>query len=87
VDDVLEVLERAGEPVDPGDHERVALAQEVEQNLELRPAVARGAAPLLGPDHLAAGRSERGLLDREVLVDRRHPGVAVEGHGGAVPSR
>jgi hypothetical protein len=31
VDNVLQVLHRAGEAIDAGDHERVALVQEVEQ--------------------------------------------------------
>jgi hypothetical protein len=70
VDDVLEVPERAGEPVDAGDDQGVASAQEVEQEPHLGPPLARGAAPLLRPDHPAAGGAERGLLDREVLVDR-----------------
>jgi hypothetical protein len=36
--DVLQVFERAGEPVDPVHHEGVARAQEVEQEARLRPA-------------------------------------------------
>jgi hypothetical protein len=50
VHDVLQVLERAREPVDAGDHERVAAAQEVEEKAELGPPLAVRPAPLLGPD-------------------------------------
>ena len=82
VDDVLEVSDRAGEAVDPGDHEGVALVQEVEQELQLGAALAPGTASLLGTDHLAAGGAQLLFLDREVLVEGGHAGVAVEGHGG-----
>ena len=82
VHDVLEVLQRARQTVDAGDDEGVAGAQEVEQHLQFAAAVAAGAARRLGPDHLAAGRLERGALDRQVLVEGRDPGVAVAGHRG-----
>jgi hypothetical protein len=41
-------------------------------------ALGRGTAPLLGPNDLATGRPERGLLDREVLIGRAHPGISDE---------
>jgi hypothetical protein len=48
--------------IDPGDHQDVALAKKIEDGLELLPAVGRGAAPLLGADHVAAGGLQRSLL-------------------------
>ena len=80
VHDVLEVLQRTRQAVDAGDHERVAGAQEIEQQLQFGAAVATRAAGLLGPDHLAARRLQRGALDREVLVEGGDPGVTVKGH-------
>jgi hypothetical protein len=93
VHDVLKVLQRARQAVDAGDHERVAGAQEIEQYLKFGAAVAARAACLLGPDHLAARRLQRGALDREILVEGGNPGVTVEGHAwrnvslGCRPSR
>ena len=59
----------------------VALAQEVEQDLQLAPPVAAGTGGLLGADDVAAGRLQGRALDGEVLVDGADAGVAVEGHG------
>jgi len=81
VHDVLEVLQRAREAVDAGDHQRVAGLHEVEQHLQLGPPVAAGAGRRLGADHLATGRLEGGALDGEVLVESGYAGVAVGGHG------
>ena len=36
--DVLEVSDTAGEPIDSGDHQHVTLTQEVEDGLKLLPA-------------------------------------------------
>ncbi len=49
----------------------VAGAREVEQHLQFAAAVAGGAARLLGTDHLAAGRLQRGSPDRQVLIAER----------------
>ena len=78
VDDVLQIFDRAGEAVDPGDHEDVAVVQKVEQQLQLSAACPPGTASLLGTDHPAAGGAQLFLLDRQVLVERGHPGIAVE---------
>ena len=81
VHDVLQVLQRARQAIDAGDDERVAGAQEVEQHLQFAAAVAARAARLLGADHLAPRRFQRGALDREVLVEGGDAGVTVKGHG------
>ena len=57
VDDVLQVLHGAREPVDAGDDQRVAFAQEVEQDLEFGPRATLGTRLLLGADRLASGRA------------------------------
>ena len=57
VHDVLEILQRAGEAVDTGDHERVAGLDEVEQRPQLvarcarmiQPAARQGLRPELEP--------------------------------------
>ena len=46
MDDVLQVLHQAREPVDAGDDQRVAGTQEVEQDLKLSPQLAFGAGLL-----------------------------------------
>jgi hypothetical protein len=43
----------AGQPVDPGDHEDVALLEEVEDGPEFLPALGGGAGSLLGLDRVA----------------------------------
>ena len=65
--DVLQVFHRPGEPVDAGDDQGVAGLHEVEQHLQLSPAIAARTAGLLGADHLAARCLEGGALDAEVL--------------------
>jgi hypothetical protein len=57
VDDVLEVAHVTGEPVDPRDHQRVALAQELEQGLQFFSPLGARAGNLLIPDDGAAGGS------------------------------
>ncbi len=79
--DVLQILHRPGQAIDAGDDQGVALAQEVEQDLQLAPPVAAGTGGLLGADDVAAGRLQRRALDGEILVDGADAGVAVEGHG------
>src|SRR4051812_17470154 len=69
VDDVLEVLQRAGEPVDARDHQRVAGLHELEQHLQLGPAVTSRTAGRLGADHATAGGAQRPVLEGEVLVE------------------
>jgi hypothetical protein len=76
--DVLEILETPRQPVDAGDNQRVAGAQKLQQDVELRAALALRAGPLLGADHLAAGGAEGRLLQREVLITSGHAGVAVK---------
>jgi hypothetical protein len=50
--DTLEVADAAGQPVDPGDHEHVALVWEVEHGAQF--LAPRRSAPLLSTDDLAA---------------------------------
>ena len=80
VDDVLQVAQRTGKPIDPGHDQRIPLAQELKQRRQLLPTLGAGAGDLLGSHHGAAGGCERGMLDRQVLVDRRNAGLSVD-HG------
>jgi len=52
--DVLQVADRARQPINPGDDQRVALADEVEDGAQLGAAFRRSPASLLGPDDVAA---------------------------------
>ena len=58
----------------------VARLPEVEQHLQLGPAVATRAAGLLGTDHFAADRLKDSALDAEVVVEGADAGIAVEEH-------
>jgi hypothetical protein len=57
VDDVLQVTQGRGEPINSCDHQRVALAQELEQGLQFFPPLGARAENLLIPDDGAAGGS------------------------------
>jgi hypothetical protein len=81
VHDVLQVLHRAGEPVDARHDQGVAGLPEVEQDLQLGSAVAPRAARLLGAEHLAPRCFEGGTLDAEVLIEGADAGITIEGHG------
>jgi hypothetical protein len=50
---VLQIPDAAGQPVDPGVHEDVALPEEVEDGPEFLPALGGGAGSLLGLDRVA----------------------------------
>jgi hypothetical protein len=50
--DVLKIANGARQPADPGDHEHVALAQEVEHGVQFLRAGCRGARPLFRADDL-----------------------------------
>lgn len=78
--DVLEVADRARQPVDAGDHQRVALADEGEHRAQLVAADGRGSGHLLGPDDVAAGGLQGGELHGEVLVEGTDARVADPGH-------
>jgi hypothetical protein len=77
---IAEVLQRPCQTVDAGDDKCVTGAQKVEQHLQLGTAIAARAAGLLGTDHLAARRLERGALDRKVLIEGRYSSVPVKRH-------
>jgi hypothetical protein len=55
---VLKVADAAGEAIDAGHHQHVALAEEIEHAAQFLAPRGRGAAPLLGADHLAPGRRQ-----------------------------
>lgn len=57
MDDVLQVLDAAGEPVDARDHQRVARTKKLQQRRQLAPALQPRPAHFFGADHVAAGRS------------------------------
>ena len=61
--------------------------QEVEQQLQLGAACPPGTAPLLRTDHPAAGGAQLFFLDRQILVEGGHPGIAVESHWQLASSR
>ena len=70
VHDILDVLQRPCQTIDAGDDERVAGAQEVEQDLQFGAPVAP--RRLLRTNNLAAGGLEGSSLDREILVEGRN---------------
>ena len=59
------------QPVNAGNHQRLARMDEVEDCLELGPSIQAGPALLLGPDHAAPGRFQGSNLRIEVLFDGR----------------
>src|SRR5579875_784786 len=75
VDDLHQILERAGEPVEFPDHQRIALAQHSQAGNQFR-AVTAGASGLLLEHLLAAARRQGILLKRRVLVLRANASVA-----------
>ena len=75
LDGLDQLLERAGQPVELPDHQRVALAHVAEGGLEGWPLALR-AGGLLLEDLLAAGRLQRIELQGEILLLRGHPSVA-----------
>jgi hypothetical protein len=80
VHNVLKVLQRTCQTVNAGNDERVALAQEIEQDLQLGAAIPTCAAGLLGANHLAAGTLQCLALDRKVLIESRYASIAVNRH-------
>jgi hypothetical protein len=59
VDYVLKIAQGPGEAVDPGNHQGVAVAQELEEHRQFLAPLGGSAGHLLGPDHVAAGRRQR----------------------------
>ena len=88
--DILQVADGPGQAVDPRHHQLITGPHEVHEGGKLRTALASGARHLLGPDHRAARGTERGILDRKVLVGGGNASVAIEvaggGHRGASSS-
>jgi hypothetical protein len=70
----------ARQAVDPRDHQHITSVNELQQGLQLLPAVGAGPTLLLRPDLLAASSLERRDLDIEALIGGRNPGIAVNGH-------
>ena len=70
-----------GEPVDPGYDDGVTLSGEVDQRPQFGPPCGGGAGCLFGPDRLAAGGAQGGLLNGGVLVGGADAGVSEKGHG------
>ena len=78
---VLQVPDRARQPVHPRHHQLVARPHEVEHRAQLAPmGQARPRRRLLA-DHRAPRPRQRLALPGEVLVGRADSGVAVGGHG------
>ena len=73
VDEIEHVAGRAAQPIELVNDEGVAWPDEVENRGQLVAAVA---GELLGANDGAAGRRERGLLDRRVLIGGADAGVA-----------
>lgn len=80
VHDHLQVAQRSGQAVNPGDDKRLASVNEVEHGVELRTAFQGRTALLLLANDLAAGGLERGDLRGEVLVSGGGAGVSDAGH-------
>src|SRR5216684_3073341 len=78
--DILQVADAARQPVDSGDHQRVASPQELQHGLEFGPASGAGAAALLASDDLASSGPQRGFLDGDILIDAARPCVSDNGH-------
>ncbi|ANN60782.1 hypothetical protein A9K72_31435 [Mesorhizobium loti] len=76
----LQVAQRPGQPVDPGDDERLTGMNEVENCIELWTAFQGRTAFLLFADDLAAGGLERGDLRGEVLFGGGGAGVSDAGY-------
>src|SRR5262249_38216017 len=63
-DDVLQIADRAGEPVDPSDHKLVALAHEFQPQVQVGASVAAGAGSFFHPDYPAPSCFKGRFLDR-----------------------
>src|SRR5262249_9767953 len=63
-DDVLQIADRAGEPVDSSDHKFVTLAHEFQQQLKFGAAVAAGAGRFFHSNYSAPGCFKGCFLDR-----------------------
>ncbi len=74
-DGVDEMPKRTAEPVELPDHEHVTRAQVLERRSQLRPVIARPRGDV-GVDGVAAVAGKRVVLQRRVLLTRRHPRVA-----------
>jgi hypothetical protein len=79
--DILQIFDATGKPIDSRDDKRISRPQEREEILQLRSAVAPRRCGLLRTHDVAAGGVERRLLDGEVLVDAGNASVTVESHG------
>jgi hypothetical protein len=61
--DVLKVADAAGKPINPGEHENVAAAKEIENGPQFLAAFRRGAGAFLSSDHFATRRLQGSLLN------------------------
>lgn len=80
IDDHLKVVQRASQPVDPGDNKRLAGMDEVQDGVELRTPIERRPALLFLANDLAARGLEGGNLRGEVLVGGGGAGISDAGH-------
>ena len=80
-----QMAERAGQPVEPPDHESVVRAQRAERRVQLGATLSPAQAPV-GEDPNAAPLAERLDLAVRILACRREPCVA-DGHFFILPSR
>jgi hypothetical protein len=83
LDDLDEMLQRPPQPIQPPDHQRVAVSQDFHELQQLRP-LALGSALFLFVDPLAASGFQRIFLERQVLVVGRNARVAYL-HASIVP--
>jgi hypothetical protein len=66
--DVLKVPDTAGQPINAGDHQGVALTEEVQHSLQFGAACRRCAASLFRSDNIAASSLQGCDLDFKILV-------------------
>ena len=78
MNDILQILHRSGESVDARDHQGVTWSKEFEKDGKFGSSITARTTFFLGADHGASGSSQGTVLDREVLISRADPGVAVK---------
>jgi hypothetical protein len=69
VDDVLQILQGAGKPVDARNDKSIAWPKKIEQDLKLGSAVTACAARFFGANHVATGPLQCCTLNAEVLFE------------------
>jgi hypothetical protein len=85
--DILQITNASSQPVDPGNHQAIALPKEIENDLKFGPAFGGGAASLFRSNNITPRRLQGRNLNFEILVSRRYSGIADVGQGPSYVSR